>query len=247
MASNLTEKTYLSLRDKLTRGKLSAGVRLSSRAMAKDLGVSLTPVRGAFNRLISEGLLEHHAGLGVFVPTPNHREVEDIYEFRVILECAAVSKVCGRLSEAELGEMERCLEEEIAIGERFISANGETENSDVAESWRANDEAFHLAIMRAAGNRRILETVAELRAKSRIVCHTFKNGEPVERERTRNEHRLILDALRIGDADEGQRLMTAHVDNGRQLALDATDARYMEDRHVNQFRSYHTHKAHEPS
>ena len=90
MGENLSQKAYWHIHDKLSAGTLKPGFRLSNRAVAKEVGISFTPVREALNRLVSEGLLEYRAGLGVFVPECSRREIEELYEVREMLECAAV-------------------------------------------------------------------------------------------------------------------------------------------------------------
>lgn len=227
MNGNLTDRAYVFVHDKLTGGQLPAGSRLSNRAVAKELGVSLTPVRGAFNRLISEGLLDYHPGLGVFVPDASRREIEEIYEFRETLECAAVTKASGRLSQEALEDIQRVLDEGAALIEELEHAGREARDRDKLEKWRLADGEFHVAYLRAAGNRRMLQAVEDLRVRAQVVCHRLTT-EPFETLiRTQQEHCRILDALRRGDAEEARRVMAEHVRNGRRLALEAHDMRRM--------------------
>lgn len=228
MSDNLTQRAYQHIHGKLTGGALSPGVRLSNRTFAKEMGISLTPIRGAFNRLISEGLLEYRPGLGVFVPMPNRREIEELYEFRETLECAAVGKVCGNPSPRMFEEMESSLAELDEIVERLEQAGRTFKDEQQLERLRLVDIRFHLALLRAAGNRRMVETVEDLRIRTRIVCHRFQDEEFSNLPRTADEHRRIIEALRDGDAKEARRVLSDHIRHGCQLALESHDQRYMD-------------------
>ena len=76
---NLTNVAYAHIHNKLGAGSLSPGTRLSNRKVAKEIGVGVSPVRGALTRLIQEGLLDHRPGIGTFVPTPDRREITEVY------------------------------------------------------------------------------------------------------------------------------------------------------------------------
>ena len=76
MSESLTNHAYSFLRRKLIAGELAPGHRISTRGIARELGVSHTPVGVAVRQLVSEGFLEHHPGLGVTVPIPSRREIE---------------------------------------------------------------------------------------------------------------------------------------------------------------------------
>ena len=67
MDCSLTQRVYIDIREKLIRGKLAAGTRLTNRAVAKQMGISSTPVREALNQLVSEGILDYQQGVGVLV------------------------------------------------------------------------------------------------------------------------------------------------------------------------------------
>ena len=239
LSGNLTQKAYLHIHDQLTSGSLTPGSRLSNRAVAKQIGISFTPVREALNRLVSEGLLEYRQGLGVFVPVSTRQEIQEIYELREILECAVVAKVCGHLPDEVLAEMAAHLETMGRLADQMPELTPPVQDAGLAEQWRLADSAFHLTLLRTAGNRRVLDTVKELRTMSRIslggldssspiVTHRF-GAEPSDNvSRTVTEHRRIFDALRRGDAEEARAVMAEHIQNGLRLALAAHDRIYME-------------------
>ncbi len=62
------------------------GSRLSNRALAKEIGISVIPVREAITRLASKGLLKHQPGLGTFMPQPDAEEFLQLLEVREAME-----------------------------------------------------------------------------------------------------------------------------------------------------------------
>ncbi|HLA85234.1 MAG TPA: GntR family transcriptional regulator [Thermoguttaceae bacterium] len=227
MPEKLADKAYDHIRRWLLTGQLAPGTRLSNRVMAKRLDISFTPVREALTRLVSEGLLEFRAGVGVCVPVIDRHEIEDVYELRETLECAAIAKVVGKLPASVLDEMETLLDEMVRIGETIQKEHGGGHDEELTDRHGQIDAAFHQALLRAAGNRLALETVAGLRRVTAVIAHTFDVNPWQEIARTHNEHRGLLDALRRGDTADAQAVMATHIRNGCRLSLAAHQRHYM--------------------
>lgn len=236
MSDNLTQKAYRHIHGKLSGGQLPPGSRLSNRGVAKEVGVSFTPVREALNRLVSEGLLEYRQGLGVFVPILNVQEIREIYELREILESEAASRVCENNTSSMTAEMTRAYDIMVGIYEK-IQAEGQM-SGDQADTWQAADSEFHISLLRGAGNRRLLDTVEGLRTSlkamlgglgqmSGIVGHRFDCEPLAQIERTLDEHRRILEALKKGDGAGGRAVMIEHIRSGLKLALAAHNRKHM--------------------
>ena len=229
MSESLADKAYYHIRQQLLTGRLAPGTRLSNRGMAKQLDISFTPVREALSRLVSEGLLEYRDGLGVFVPVIDQHEIEDVYELRETLECAATKKICGKLPQSVLDAMERLVDEMAGLGETIQREYGKGHGQELTDRHAQIDSAFHLMLLRAAGNRLALDTAAGLRRIATIIAHTFDVNPWKELTRTQDEHRRILDAIRNGNTAEAQDTLSNHIRNGCQIALAAYKRHYMEN------------------
>jgi len=228
MAENLADKAYHHIRRLLLTGQLSPGTRLSNRGMAKKLDISFTPVREALNRLVSEGLLEYRGGVGVFVPVITRNEIEDVYELRETLECAALAKVCGKLPDAVLEELSSLVDEMARIGEAIQKKHGGEHDPELKDRHTQVDAAFHALLLQAAGNRLALDALRRLTRMATIMSHSFDVNPWQEVARTQDEHRHILELLRHGNVDEAQTFMAEHIRNGCQLVLAAYNRHYME-------------------
>ena len=81
---------YASLRRSIRTGELSPGQRVTLKELSELLEMSLTPVREALNRLVSEGYAVHDAHRGTFIADQSRERVEQIYRLRAVLEPMAV-------------------------------------------------------------------------------------------------------------------------------------------------------------
>ena len=94
----LQEKAYIAIRDSIIKNDLLPGHPLSIDKLAKDLGVSPTPVREALTRLSADGLVERVRNRTALVARITAEDVHQVYEVRKLLEPYAVSLVAKELS-----------------------------------------------------------------------------------------------------------------------------------------------------
>src|SRR4249920_3096227 len=97
---NLAEQVYASLKAEIHDFLLVAGDRFSEAELGARLGVSRTPVREALFRLRNEGFLEVEPKLGWFVRPIDFAKLEQLYDLRIVLELASVTRLCGRTEES---------------------------------------------------------------------------------------------------------------------------------------------------
>ena len=89
----LAKMAYEALRDSILAGELISGEVYNEMALAKELGISRTPVREALLELSTRGLVSFLPRRGVIVKRYTKRDVEEIFELRKAIELAAVEKV----------------------------------------------------------------------------------------------------------------------------------------------------------
>ena len=228
MKENLSDSAYKQLREMLLAGAIPLGSRLSARALANSLEISMTPIRSAIDRLRSEGLLDSRPGVGVFVPMLSRRDIEELYEFRETLECATIGKIAGSLSEFHQGELEKELARQTTLMKRLLRAEG-MEQTDQLAQWHSADMEFHFILFRCAGNRLVLEALQALRAKMQFVVHCVQENPIGDIRRTLTEHNAIYRGIVENRPGEAKDCMVEHVRKGRSLVLDAFERRYMEN------------------
>ena len=201
---NLSEQVYLQLKAEMDEFRLVPGDRFSEAELSLRLGVSRTPVREALFRLRNEGFLDVEPKSGWSVRPIDFGRLEQLYDLRVILELAAVAKLC-----AYIGPWPLALESLKAIW--LVPA---AERLDDARQVGLLDEAFHATLVRAAGNAEMARVHWDVTERIRIVRHLdFTRADRIEA--TYVEHAKILRAVMQRKVDQAQLLLKSHVEQSK--------------------------------
>ena len=99
------DSTYARLRQWVTVGNFLPGERLKIHDIAQQLGVGVTPVRAALQRLAAEGALVNVPHAGMLVPRLSAAEFDDVLQMRLLLEGEAAQRGAHRLDEAGVAEL----------------------------------------------------------------------------------------------------------------------------------------------
>ena len=200
---NLAEQVYADLKAEMHDFRLVPGDRFSEAEIGARLGVSRTPVREALFRLRNEGLLDVESKSGWFVRPIDFGKLEELYDLRVILETAAVARLCARSVPApEL--------EELKAAWLVPAAERLTDGREVG----ALDERFHATLVRAAGNAEIARVHWDVTERIRIIRRLdFTRGDRVEA--TYVEHAKILRAVIQRKPDQAQLLLRTHIEQSK--------------------------------
>ena len=112
----LRDQIYDVIRRSIIIGELRPGQALNEVEIAKQLGVSRTPVREAVKRISDEGLIDVFAQHGTFVTRIGREAVEEAYIIRSALELESVRRAAGGMT----SQHEEALEDVIAMHETAI-------------------------------------------------------------------------------------------------------------------------------
>lgn len=209
---------YDSLRRSIVRGELRPGQRVTLKVLSELLGMSLTPVREALNRLVAEGYAVHDPHHGTFIAEQSRGRIEQVYRLRAVLESMAVglaAEWCASLDE-ERNEARRTERERI---DQLLDAMDDT--GDPLQRAEMN-ERFHQSLYRLGGDAILLGFIEQLWAAMPYPSQRIYLDQSRERSSHR-EHREIADAVFAGDADRSAELMRVHIDGGRRAALAAVE------------------------
>jgi DNA-binding GntR family transcriptional regulator len=200
---NLAEQVYAALKAQLHDFSLVPGDRFSETEVGARLGVSRTPVREALFRLRNEGLLDVESKSGWFVRPIDFDKLEQLYDLRVILELAAVERLCSRPAPApELDELKALWL--VPASERM------SDGRDVG----ALDEQFHATLVRAVGNPEMARVHWDVTERIRIIRRLdFTRGDRIQA--TYDEHAKILRRIIERKAGEAQLLLRSHIEQSK--------------------------------
>jgi len=195
----LVDSVYETVLDAILSGKLSSGTELNEVALARELGVSRTPVHEALAWLAADELIEVSGGRAR-VKTLSAQEVADIYDVRLLLECAAVERAAERIDEERLRELRH--------------ATNELARSRKEPDWAARaiefDLRFHEVVAEACGNARLQHEIRRYRLLVRAFCRL--TGEHLRNlHDSFEEHLAILKALERRDPRAARQAMARHI------------------------------------
>lgn len=194
----VVSRLYDRLYDMAVSFELKPGERINEVDLARRLGASRTPLREALNRLASEGFLRFETGRGFFCRNFQPKEILELYQIREALESFAVRAACENATEAQLAALDD-----------FLDRTGPGEQGRSSAALVALDEEFHETLMSYTGNAEMLKLLRNINARVRFVRWVRMEAR---RGRTQQEHRMILEAIRLRDPEWANRLMAEHID-----------------------------------
>jgi len=206
--ATLSERVYSAFKRDIIHGFFQPGESLSEKELAHRYRASRTPVREAAVRLQNDRLLRIVPNRGYFVAQITLSVLNDIYEFRVAVECAAAELAAtkGGTAEAlkELADLAktRCKPKQRESCAHFIEA----------------DTAFHVGIALLARNQMLVRAVSEARSQMERIMLAAVDinyfGELPSRE-----HLAILSAIRERDPERARQLMHQHIMQSKDKVL----------------------------
>jgi DNA-binding GntR family transcriptional regulator len=216
---------------RIASGELPSGAALSEVALATQLGVSRTPVREAIGQLVAEGMLQK-TNRGAVVVEPTRQDIIELYELREAIEVYAIGKVArNRLSARELQTLEPLVEQVHAFALALNESGEPCLQGDHLKTFVACDLRFHMLLLQAAGNQRMLKILDSTHLLLRIFTLRREHHTAGLLGEVYRFHRRILDAVAAGLPDEAMRLVGDHI----RLSLEERLAEYQASQHTGIF------------
>jgi len=204
--SNLNERVYLYVRDRILTNVYKPGDQISYEQLIQELGVSRTPLRDAINRLTQDGLIEVKPRSGSYVYMPNAQDIGELYDVRKALECQAIEAAVPRMPPEELQGLLR----EAEIADEAIK------QGNVQRFFEA-DRRFHRTIIERSGNRLLAGMMETLELKIQwfgVIITKFDRPQQAN-----DSHKRIMRAMERGDAASARRLMEEHIEEIKRYTI----------------------------
>lgn len=183
------------LADRIISGAIEAGARLRQDQVAQEFGASHVPVREAFRRLESQGLVVSQPRRGVRVAGFSAEDVREVAEMRAALEVLALHNAAPHLTKVILDQAE----EARRAGDQARDVQG----------WEEANRAFHRIILAPCAMPRLLKAIDDLHAAS--ARFLFSGWRAEWEAPTDRDHRAILAALRDGNVETAASVLARHV------------------------------------
>lgn len=205
----LSQLVYETLKKKLISEENweMLGIRLQEDQLARQFGVSRTPVREAIHRLEKDGLVQIIPRRGAFVKTISAEDVKEIFDLRGALECLALRSSFSSIDRKRLTEMRRL----------FENCRKDIKEGKI-DGFIKLDEEFHRFIVTTSGNQRLIKIMENLDDQIRLArLKSF--SVPGRVEKALKEHLEMIDAILAADVEKAEKIILQHSENAKKNIL----------------------------
>jgi len=199
MEQSKKHEIYEAIREDIIARELKPGTILNEGVLAKQHGVSRTPVREALLMLAVENLVNPLPRAGYLVTELTMRDVQESFHLRELLEGEAARMAASRITTTQLAHLR-----EIEIG---VPPYVEQMNRD-----------FHLTIAQASGSERLYKLIEQILDEvKRILSYDPYMIDPPQAYRG---HKEIIEALQKRDPEAAEAAMRQHIANAKSRVLE---------------------------
>lgn len=175
------------IRERILRGELVPGERITETRLGKDLGVAQPSVREALFLLERQGLVRRVPNLGTFVTEFSLEEVSNLYQIRRELEGLAAELAARRVSPEEIRELRRLVEKMKAAAIK-----------EGKWGYLQNDLAFHRRLWELSGNKQLADLLENVVPPLFVFTFVRVERRPEELANSAQLHVAIVDGVAAG-------------------------------------------------
>lgn len=212
------ELAYEKILNKIVKDRMLPGTPLRQEHIAKEFGLSATPVREAFKRLENEGWLQSYPYRGTFVREFTYEEIRDMYLLREAIEGIAVREATLHASEEDFQKISKALRNEA----NYI-LKCENDSIDFPQEFSPSfdpDVDYHRSILNAAHSKLLAEKCNLLQVQFNCIALGLNLKMDIkEMKKVYSEHTLIYQAMRKGWPDIAEEILRKHISHARDSHL----------------------------
>jgi GntR family transcriptional regulator, rspAB operon transcriptional repressor len=214
---NIRDDVYALLRSGILNHVYPPGHRLDLDELEQQLQVSRTPLKEALHKLESEGLIQILPRRGTFVSEIDPKNIVESYDVRLALELFIASIVVQKIDADEIAQLRE-------IRQQMHNLLAGSESDDTIERYIHLDQEFHVRIVEASGNDRLIEIYRTIGGPLQMARLYQKFDRAVYLRYTEPEHDAILQALEERQVAALQDAFDAHVQRAKGRVLHLVDS-----------------------
>lgn len=204
----LAGRVYSELVQLILKGEFQPHQPLRIQSVAKQLGVSATPVREALVRASAVGLVLRETNKGFRVaPRPDAAQLDELFDARITIETRTAQLAAERVDALFIEGLEETFTRQLELGKE--------DTFDAFTGFLAADSEFHRLIAAQSQNRFLANSLSQLGSHEQRY-RSFENGKVTDRSETLAEHRAIIEAMRNENPTSASAAMIVHLSNLRQ-------------------------------
>ncbi|RZN34512.1 GntR family transcriptional regulator [Bradyrhizobium sp. Leo121] len=196
------DRAYETLKQRLVGGLYPPGMQLREEPLANEFGLSRTPIRAALKRLVVDGLATADNGQGVRAAEWSERDIEEIFQIRILLEPLAAQFAAERGNDALLKELASC-------NRTMASAVAKPGPQSIVKIQEANRTFHHLLLDHAGAPRlrSILDTLIEMP----VITRSFQLYTRDELKQSLHQHEDLTQAISSKNGELARDIMQLHL------------------------------------
>ena len=196
---NLDQKVYSILKDMIIERKLLPSQKIPQEKLARDLGISRTPLISALKFLEQQKLVESVPRRGFFVRLFSKKEMVDIFELREVLEGLAARRATSKITDSQIIELNS-----------FFQQFAKQKNISDFKGYAREDRRFHNFVI-DVGAKEFLKSILQT---TNIISFSYQvlHSEGLVRppDETIQEHLAVIEAIKERDSEAAEDLMRQH-------------------------------------
>ena len=175
-------QAYSHILNRIAKGTLAGGERLSPVEIGKEMGISHIPVREAISQLESEGFVVQAGRKGAFVRELSREEFFHLFDLRIMLEQASIGAAAERIGGNDLDSLQEYLLQLKDLTNQAETIESEQERMEILGQWMVTDLAFHVVLLRAAGNPEVVKVFSEKQVMLQMFVNRGDAPEGLDRQ-----------------------------------------------------------------
>ncbi len=205
----LSLQAYRSIKNDIVLCKLAPGQFIAQVDLVERYQMGLTPIREALRQMAQEGFVQPVPRMGYIVSPITSRDVQEIYEMRIILETSSVRLAATRGTEMEI----RSIMESADFTYTY-------KDLDSYSKFLAQNKEFHQSIAILSRNARLVQQVSRTMDELTRVFHLGLDIRDSADE-MRDDHLSLSKALIERDANLAERLVRSEILLSRERVMEA--------------------------
>lgn len=199
---SLAEQAYNLIKKEIISGRLKDNEPLPEEKLAKELGISRTPLREALRKLGMEGLVVAQKGKPAIVATFTREDSLEFMEIRSILEIDNIVKIISTVDHLFIDELKENVEKQL-----------QAVREDDFPTFLELDREFHLLLASKNNNKKYREMIHQMNTGVNRAFLILSNTITASANEACQEHIEIVEALKSKDVHLAKKKMTVHLTN----------------------------------
>lgn len=198
--TSINQKTYELLKERIFNSFYQPGARIELAKLREELGISQTPIKDALFKLNGEGLIEILPRKGIYVKQISQKEINEIFDARIMIETGIFETVVKKISDRQLKELER-------LYKKSLNANGEMLYKD----FMKRSYEFHFFIVGVTENSTIIEIYKRLNVHMKFLLYQVQRGVKDRLPLSNHWHHEILKSLQERNLEKARTAIRDHL------------------------------------